>query len=84
MHCIGQNLTFNIFSQGNDHAEGWQNVKKLYVTALIGNWKIWTVPQLVNLSVIPVEFRVLFANLVAFFWNIYLSSKTAKSLKKNE
>ena len=84
MHCICQNLTFNIFSQGKDHAEGWQNVKKLYMTALIGNWKIWTVPQLVNLSVIPVEFRVLFANLVAFFWNIYLSSKTAKSLKKNE
>ena len=59
-------------------------MKRLYITALIGNWKIWTVPQLINLSVIPVEFRVLFANLVAFFWNIYLSGKTSNSLKKTE
>ncbi|KAK7172796.1 hypothetical protein R3I93_002808 [Phoxinus phoxinus] len=38
------------------------------------NWKVWTPFQFININYIPVQFRVLFANLVALFWYAYLAS----------
>lgn len=70
-----------IFFQGSSHAETWMKLKKIYCSALQANWKIWTVPQLINLNLVPVQYRVLFANAVAFFWNIYLASKTSSRIK---
>ena len=50
----------------------------MYFSVLLANYKVWTVPQLINLTLVPVQYQVLFANLVAFFWNIYLAKKTTK------
>ncbi len=49
------------------------NVKKTYGGALVANWKWWTIAQLINFNYVPLEGRVLFGNLVAVFWNTYLS-----------
>ncbi|XP_058630944.1 peroxisomal membrane protein 2-like, partial [Onychostoma macrolepis] len=38
------------------------------------NWKVWTPIQFININYVPVQFRVLFANLVALFWYAYLAS----------
>lgn len=35
--------------------------------------QVWTVAQVVNFQVVPLEYRVLFGNMVALWWNIYLS-----------
>jgi uncharacterized membrane protein (DUF485 family) len=40
---------------------------------LITNYLIWIPAQLINFSVVPEKFRVLWANAVGFFWGIYLS-----------
>ena len=53
--------------------EAVTNVKKAYGGALIANWKWWTIAQLVNFNYVPQEGRDLFGNLVAVFWNTYLS-----------
>ncbi|XP_044144377.1 peroxisomal membrane protein 2 [Bufo gargarizans] len=45
-----------------------------YWSALKMNWKVWTPFQFINVNYVPVQFRVLFANLVAFFWYTYLAS----------
>ena len=50
-----------------------ENVKKAYPSALALNWKIWTVAQYVNFQFVPLDYRVLFGNAVAFWWNCYLS-----------
>ena len=50
------------------------NVKKSYGSALLANWRWWTVAQLINFNYVPVEGRVLFGNFVALFWNTYLST----------
>ncbi|XP_006874132.1 PREDICTED: peroxisomal membrane protein 2 [Chrysochloris asiatica] len=42
--------------------------------ALQMNWKVWTPFQFININYVPVQFRVLFANLVALFWYAYLAS----------
>lgn len=50
-----------------------ENVKKAYPGALALNWKVWTVAQYVNFQFVPLDYRVLFGNAVAFWWNCYLS-----------
>ncbi|KAJ4942313.1 hypothetical protein JOQ06_012179 [Pogonophryne albipinna] len=59
-------------------AKGWRDfeskMRGSYWTALKMNWKVWTPFQFVNINFVPVEFRVLFANMVALFWYAYLAS----------
>lgn len=49
-------------------------VRNSYWTALKMNWKVWTPFQFINVNYVPVQFRVLFANVVALFWYAYLAS----------
>ncbi|XP_075390483.1 peroxisomal membrane protein 2 [Tenrec ecaudatus] len=49
-------------------------VRRGFWPALQMNWKVWTPVQFVNVNYVPVQFRVLFANLVALFWYAYLAS----------
>jgi hypothetical protein len=48
-------------------------VKNSFAAALFTNWKVWTVAQAINFKLVPLEYRVLFGNCVALWWNIYLS-----------
>jgi hypothetical protein len=40
---------------------------------MVTNWKIWPAATLVNLMFVPIQYRVLFANFIGLFWNMYLS-----------
>ncbi|XP_044052857.1 peroxisomal membrane protein 2 [Siniperca chuatsi] len=59
-------------------AKGWgdfeKKMKGSYWTALKMNWKVWTPFQFINIIFVPVQFRVLFANMIALFWYAYLAS----------
>ncbi|KAF1389129.1 hypothetical protein PFLUV_G00070260 [Perca fluviatilis] len=59
-------------------AKGWTDFEKKmrgsYWTALKMNWKVWTPFQFININFVPVQFRVLFANMIALFWYAYLAS----------
>ncbi|XP_072244069.1 peroxisomal membrane protein 2 [Leuresthes tenuis] len=59
-------------------AKGWEDFEKKmrrsYWTALKMNWKVWTPFQFININFVPVQFRVLFANVIALFWYAYLAS----------
>jgi hypothetical protein len=55
-------------------------VRSGLIPLLIANWKIWTVPQFVNINFVPAQFRVLFANVVGLAWNAYLSGMSAKAV----
>ena len=50
-----------------------RTVKNIYAGALYLNWRVWTVAQAVNFRYVPLEYRVLFGNMVALWWNIVLS-----------
>eukprot|EP00128_Syssomonas_multiformis_P014424 Colp12_sorted_trinity150504_noHs@29 len=62
--------------QGKSIKEVSKNVNARYIPTLIMNWKVWTPAQIVNLSVVPLQYRVFFANMVALVWNAYLSMST--------
>ncbi len=66
-------LIYLQFTQTLDMSQTMRNVKNQYAAALFMNWKIWTPAQVVNFTVVPVDYRVLFGNMVALWWNIYLS-----------
>ncbi|XP_062874016.1 peroxisomal membrane protein 2 [Trichomycterus rosablanca] len=60
--------------EGKSIADLQDTVKTRYWAALKMNWKVWTPFQFININYVPVQFRVLFANLIALFWNAYLTS----------
>ncbi|KAJ8902242.1 hypothetical protein NDN08_006649 [Rhodosorus marinus] len=51
-----------------------KKIKDQIVTVIIANWKLWPIAQLVNFSVVPLSYRVLFANLVAFVWTLIFTT----------
>ncbi|TSR04287.1 Ubiquitin carboxyl-terminal hydrolase 30 [Bagarius yarrelli] len=60
--------------EGKTNAELRDKLRARYWPALKMNWKVWTPFQFININYVPVQFRVLFANLIALFWNAYLTS----------
>ncbi|TNN69624.1 Peroxisomal membrane protein 2 [Liparis tanakae] len=59
---------------GNGRRDLEKKMRGSYWTALKMNWKVWTPFQFININFVPVQFRVLFANMVALFWYAYLAS----------
>jgi peroxisomal membrane protein 2 len=39
-----------------------------YPRLQLNGWKVWPLVSLINYRYVPVQFRVLFANVVALFW----------------
>ena len=46
-----------------------------YTDTMLANWKLWLPATVVNIGFCPPILRVLFLNVVFFFWSIYLSLK---------
>ncbi|KAI8997522.1 hypothetical protein BDB01DRAFT_771437 [Pilobolus umbonatus] len=61
------------FSEGG----GWDGVKEkfrdAYAPALIANYKIWPLVQLVNFKFMPLQYRLPFVSSLGVLWNAYLS-----------
>ncbi|KAF0683779.1 Aste57867_24163 [Aphanomyces stellatus] len=49
------------------------NLRAVYWTTLLMNWKVWTFTQWLSFNYVPPHFRVLWGNAVAVWWNCYLS-----------
>ncbi|XP_038618676.1 peroxisomal membrane protein 2 [Tachyglossus aculeatus] len=60
--------------EGQNLATFSKKMRTGYWKALKTNWKVWTPVQFININYVPVQFRVLFANLVALFWYAYLAT----------
>ncbi|XP_066509308.1 peroxisomal membrane protein 2-like [Hoplias malabaricus] len=60
--------------EGKSVSDLREKVQTRYWAALKMNWKVWTPFQFININYVPVQFRVLFANLIALFWYAYLAS----------
>ena len=50
-----------------------------YVDTMVANWKLWVPATVVNIAFCPPILRVLFLNVVFFFWSIFLSLKLNKT-----
>ena len=41
------------------------------------NWVVWPVLQAVNLSVVPLQYRLLYINFASLFWSAYLGNQAS-------
>lgn len=64
------------FSQGLSVAEVKNQLIENYPDVLINNYKLWPAVQLFNFYLTPLQYRVAVVQIVAIFWNSYLSWKT--------
>lgn len=49
-----------------------------YVDTMLANWKLWLPATVINIAFVPPLLRVLYLNVVFFFWSIFLSLKLNK------
>ncbi|TMW56259.1 hypothetical protein Poli38472_008907 [Pythium oligandrum] len=59
--------------RGSSPKASMETVKRIYWGALLMNWRVWTVTQWLSFHYVPPQFRVLWGNCVALWWNAYLS-----------
>ncbi|WIA31996.1 hypothetical protein OEZ86_002850 [Tetradesmus obliquus] len=43
-----------------------------YPALQVNGWRVWSVVSLINYRFVPLQFRVLFANIVALFWGVFV------------
>ncbi|XP_076049032.1 peroxisomal membrane protein 2-like [Oratosquilla oratoria] len=69
---------------GKTHNATTRQMKLSYWMALKMNWKIWTPFQFFNITYVPIQYRPLFANLVAVGWIIYIAKKRRQAASKGD
>lgn len=47
-------------------------IKSDYPNVQLNGWKLWPLAALINYKFVPIQFRVLFVNVVALIWSIFL------------
>lgn len=67
---IGVFLSSMAVLEGGSPAD---KLSKSYVPALTANYYIWPLVQAVNFRFVPLQYRVLFVNVISIGWNCYLS-----------
>ncbi|EEB91189.1 hypothetical protein MPER_10490, partial [Moniliophthora perniciosa FA553] len=50
-----------------------QKYNDLYAPALVTNWQVWPIAQLINFRFMPLPYRVPFQSTCGVFWTLYLS-----------
>ncbi|KAL2823488.1 protein sym1 [Aspergillus cavernicola] len=63
-------LTYMAVLEGKDPIEKW---KSSFLPIYKANLTIWPMVQCFNFAVVPLEYRVLFANVISLGWNCLLS-----------
>ena len=51
----------------------YQSLQTTGPSVIQANWALWIPAQLVNFGMVPLNYQVLFGNVVALLWNVYLS-----------
>ncbi|XP_055708366.1 peroxisomal membrane protein 2 [Phlebotomus papatasi] len=70
--------------EGKTHEVAFANLYKLYWPVLQANWKYLTLFSFFNIIFLPPFLRVFAANIIGFFWIIFLANKRRRAAKKTE
>ncbi|GLV41902.1 uncharacterized protein CBL_00364 [Carabus blaptoides fortunei] len=70
--------------EGKTHGIAIKQLERTYWPILQVNWKWMSIIQCINLSFVPPILRVLFMNLVGFFWSIYLAHTLRQKQEKRD
>ncbi|XP_036318631.1 mpv17-like protein [Rhagoletis pomonella] len=68
-------------ANGQTRAQIKETLREDYFMILSRNYMLWPAAQIINFSVVPINYQVLFAQFVAVIWNTYLSMKLNEEKK---
>ncbi|KAK6019334.1 Mpv17 / PMP22 family protein [Ostertagia ostertagi] len=78
-------ILFNLrLLEGLGIEKSWNKMKEDWWTIYSNSLKVWPAVQLANFYLVPLNMRVIVVQLVALFWNTYLSYKTQKLIEPDE
>lgn len=60
--------------EGTSHREAKRKLLRTFWPILKMSYRVWTIAQYININHIPQQYRVLFSNVVALGWNVYLAA----------
>lgn len=69
--------------EGNSSKDITDNVKTKLWPVMKANWTLWPAAQIINFSIVPKDFQVIYVNCVALVWNViftYLSHSTDEAV----
>ena len=69
-----------LYLQQGKLAELPEHLRAIYVDMMVANWQLWPAAQLANFRFVPVPYQVIFSNVVALLWNVYMSWLNSDSL----
>ncbi|KAK9458100.1 hypothetical protein V1511DRAFT_491757 [Dipodascopsis uninucleata] len=73
-------------SMGVLQMQPWEEIKHEVKTkwgpTMVGNYAVWPIVQLINFRLMPLEYRLLFVNVISIAWNSYLSWFSAADIEK--
>ncbi|CAE17916.1 Mitochondrial inner membrane protein Mpv17 [Caenorhabditis elegans] len=79
--CFNAAILFNLRLLQHQSAEkSWDLLKEDWFNIYATSLKVWPFVQVVNLCFVPLNYRVILNQVVAFFWNCYLSYITQKPI----
>jgi len=64
--------------EGRSREQIRQKYSDIFKPALVANWKVWPLAQLINFRYMPLPYRVPFQSTCSVFWTLYLSILNAK------
>jgi hypothetical protein len=76
-------LAINAVNNGKSLAQFSKEVRYSFVKILLSNYKLWPLVSWINFTYVPMNYRVLVATIVGFFWTIYLILSTKEQKKKD-
>lgn len=59
-----------------------EKVSTRFLTTLFGAWKFWPMANAVNFWFVPMQFRVLYMNVLSLFWTGWLTYVNSKKISK--
>lgn len=60
-----------------------QKIPKDYPSVQLNGWRLWPVAALINYRFVPLQFRVLFINVVALIWTTFLLLKAKRASRRS-
>jgi protein Mpv17 len=81
-------FTVRSILEGSGFQGAREKLEARFVSTVLGAWKFWPLANIINFGLIPLEFRVLYVNVLSLFWTGYLSyvnaQKTATNTEKKK
>jgi len=66
------------FMEGRHFQGVFDKYSEMFVPAILANWQVWPIAQLVNFRFMPLAFRVPFSASCGVLWTLYLSLLNAR------